>query len=74
MLILSGRLEEGALVIAAAAARHPVSLNLGVSSCDEEFSDAQIGHCQISVQLHEPIILDGALWLKQLIHLFHAVN
>ncbi|CAI9772817.1 unnamed protein product [Fraxinus pennsylvanica] len=64
-----GRLGEGALVIAAAAARHPLSLNLGVSSCDKELSDAQFGHSKISVQLHEPIILDGALWLKQLMHL-----
>ncbi|CAI9787510.1 unnamed protein product [Fraxinus pennsylvanica] len=61
--------EEGAIVIAASADRHPLSLNLGVSSCDKELSDAQFGYYNISVQLHEPIILDGALWLKQLMHL-----
>ncbi|CAI9754193.1 unnamed protein product [Fraxinus pennsylvanica] len=47
------RLEEGAIVIAAATARHPLSLNLGVNPCDKELSDAQFGHCKISVQLHE---------------------
>ncbi|CAI9786820.1 unnamed protein product [Fraxinus pennsylvanica] len=58
-----GRLEEGALVIAAAA-RHPPSLNLGDSSCDKELSDVQFGHCNIYVQLHEPIILDGSFMVE----------